>query len=59
MNAKILILGASAENTGFIQKLIELGLHVVCLDKHPTLDKTFLSKNVKQLNILPTLLLFL
>ena len=49
MNAKILILGASAENTGFIQKLIELGLHVVCLDKHPTLDKTFLSKNVKQL----------
>ena len=49
MNEKILILGASAENTGFIQKLIELGLHVVCLDKHPTLDKTFLSKNVKQL----------
>ena len=49
MNAKILILGASAENTGFIQRLIELGLHVVCLDKHPTLDKTFLSKNIKQL----------
>ena len=49
MNAKILILGASAENTGFIQRLIELGLHVVCLDKHPTLDKDFVSQNVKQL----------
>ena len=49
MNAKILILGASAENTAFIQKLIDLGLHVVCLDKHPTLDKDFVSQNVKQL----------
>ena len=49
MNAKILILGASAENTGFIQRLIELGLHVVCLDKRPTLDKDFVSQNVKQL----------
>lgn len=49
MNAKILILGASAENTAFIQKLIDLGLNVVCLDKHPTLDKDFVSQNVKQL----------
>ena len=49
MNAKILILGASAENTAFIKKLIDLGLNVVCLDKHPTLDKDFVSQNIKQL----------
>ena len=49
MNAKILILGASAENTAFIKKLIDLALNVVCLDKHPTLDKDFVSQNVNQL----------
>ena len=50
--AKVLILGASAESEAFLQLLLNEGLSLVCLDKCPALPEDFLSAHAAKLKCL-------